>query len=93
MLDFAHAEAKEEGRRVTEICAGLHDTNMAYLLGARCLCGRVTHANHDDCFLCQSESRMLKKSEAEAKQLRRVLAELNREIKETIKSKREANAN
>lgn len=93
LLDFAHAEAKDEQRRVTQICAGLRDTNMAYFFGARCLCGRVTHANHDDCFVCQSESRMLKKSESEAKQLRKILTELNREIKEQIKSKKEHHGN
>jgi hypothetical protein len=43
--------------------------------------------------VCQSESRMLKKSESEAKQLRKILTELNREIKEQIKSKKEHHGN
>ena len=91
MLDVAHTEANEERRRVTQICAGIPDTNMAYELGARCLCGRVTHHKHDDCLLCRSEERMLSKAQYEAKQFRKILAELNREIKTTIKLQRELN--
>ena len=89
MVDVAHIEAKEESRRVTEICIGSEDSQMGYTYGIRCLCGRSTLVSKDACLLCESERRMIKLVEAETKLFRRMLSDLNKQIKETTKQNTE----
>ena len=89
MVDEAHLEAKDESRRITEICIGQSDSQMGYTYGIRCLCGRATHAKKDWCLLCESEKRLIKQVDADTKLFRRMLRDLNSQIKETTKQMKE----
>ena len=89
LLDAAHVEAADESRRVTKICVGIRGSNMADIYGSRCLCGRVTLVGKDSCLLCGLQMRLLSRADAEAKIIRRMIADMNRQIKETKKLEKE----
>lgn len=80
-VDAAMTEADDEGWRYTEIAAGLQDDSYN---GTRCCCGGVRLVSLEMCIECSRTARMLSAAEAEARLMRKVLRELNTEIRQQL---------